>query len=230
MLNQKYTRILDTAFAPILDAHLIEEEGFALVYVKQGTETVVRKSQGVAAEVFAGVSQSRNAPAAALPLVLEGVIDTDVNGGAITLPRLPITGEILVKIGGDVMTIGAGAPADDSAVQLVGDVVTPHADHDGSAYIITMLYEPTVTEARQYTGDMPVGGLSSIHQKSSGLITRGDISTNQFDASVDWASVVNPHLGADGKFTSGGTGVLLSNVVVLSAPSSNNAFLTLRLK
>jgi len=227
MINQKFTRTLDTAHSPVLDAHMIEEEGFALIYVKQGNDTVVRKSQGAANEVFAGVSLSRNSATARLPLYIEGEVIDQAAG--FTLPRIPLTGQIRVVIDGSAATIQAGAPTVAGEVQLTGDALAFHTDDDGKSMDIFFMYEPTVTEARQYTGDAPVGGLPHQAVDNIGLFTKGDICTNMFDASVDWSSVIHPSLGADGMFTVGGTGVELSNVVVMSAPNSDNAFLVLRI-
>lgn len=226
MINLKYTRTFDTANSPVLDAHLIEEEGFALIYTKQGNETVVRKSQGAGGEVFAGFALSRNAPTDRLPLVIEGEV-VDQSAGY-TLPRLPITGQIRILLNGSAATIVAGAPAVAGEVQLTGDELAFHAADDAAALEIHMMYEPTVTEARLYTGDAPVGGLSSIEQNVIGLFVEGDIATNKFDISADWAGSLHPTLGADGMLTVGGGGVELTDVVVLNAPSADNAFLVLR--
>ena len=228
MINMKFTRTFDTANSPVLDAHLIEEEGFALIYVKDGSETVVRKSQGAAGEVFAGFALSRNAPAAALPLVEEGITIDQAAG--YTLPRLPISGQLRLVIDGADATIVAGAPAAAGEIQVAADALTFHAGDDGKSLDIYLMFEPTVTEARQYTGDAPVGGLSSIEQDHIGVFTLGDICTNMFDMSADWASAINPSLGADGQLTVGGGGVLLSNVVIIGVPSADNAFLVVRIK
>ena len=228
MINLKFTRTFDTANSPVLDAHLIEEEGFALIYVKQGNDTVVRKSQGAGGEVFAGFALSRNAPAAQLPLVSEGITIDQAAG--YTLPRLPVTGQLRLVIDGTDATLVGGAPAAAGEVQVAGDALTFHAGDDGKTLDIFMMYEPTVTEARQFTGDAPVGGLSSIEQSVVGLFTRGDICTNMFDMSVDWSAVTYPTLGADGVLTNGGGGETLTNVIVLEAPSADNAFLVLRVK
>lgn len=228
MINLKYTRTFETANSPVLSAHLIEEEGFAMIYVKEGNETVVRKSQGAANEIFAGFSLARNAPTSRMPLVIEGEVIDQAAG--YDLPRLPITGQLRVEIDGAAATIGAGVPGAAGAVQLAADHLAFHADDDGKSLSIWMMFEPTVNEARMLTGDMPVGGLAGNELSHCGLFVRGDICTNLFDAAIDWSAVANPTLGADGILTSGGAGVVLSNVVVIHAPDTNNAFLVLRVK
>jgi hypothetical protein len=227
MLVQKSTRIFNTEGAEVLTGHMIEEEGFACVRVKEGSRVVVRKSTGAAGEVFAGFNLSRNAPTSVLPLVLEGVAD----GLTITLPRLPITGQILVKLNGTNTTIVAGAPANAGETQLSADTLTLHASNEDAVYSVQMMYEPSVSEARQFTGDAPIGGLASVAMGKTGLIVEGVIGTNMFDASADWSGTteVVPSLAADGRLTIGGTGEKLSGLCqIVEAPSAGNPFLVVR--
>lgn len=225
MLVQKYTRLFLTEHRKVETGSIIREEGVALVNVVEGNETVVKPSTGASNEVFAGIAMTRNSPPEILPWVGEGVVPAS---GAIELPRLPLAGQVLVKVEGTKVTVGAGAPADATAVQLAGQVVTFHADHVGASYSIQMAYEPTLSEARQILGDAPIGGISASYQGVTGVITRGEVATTFFDASADFAGQITPRLGPDGRFTIGGTGTLLTNVQIISAPSAENAALVLR--
>lgn len=224
MIDQKYTRIFDGEQRQVETAAFIADEGQALVFVKEGLDTVVRPSTGVAGEVFAGIAQARNVAPLFVPFVYEGVISP----AGIELPRLPIAGQILVSIAGNKATIGAGTPAAAGAVKLDGSTVTFHAADNGKEVFIQFMYEPTVNEARQFKGDVAVGGLSVNSQGVVGVITRGDVATSFYDASVDWSGALTVNLGADGKFTVGGTGVQLSNVTVLKSPAGGNPLLVLR--
>ncbi len=227
MLFHKFTRIFETEHAPVLSGHLIEEEGYALVRVFEGLQTVVRKSTGAADEAFVGFAMSRNAPAGILPLVAEGNAD----GTQIILARVPLTGDILLKLDGVNATIVAGAPAASGEVNITGDVVTLHDDDADVAYFVQFMYEPSVTEARQYTGDFPIGGLASASLDVLGILNRGFVATNMFDMSADWvgSGEVVPSLGADGRLTIGGPGTKLTGTVQIhSVPSSDNPFLVVR--
>lgn len=227
MLVQKSSRIFNTEGADVLTGHLLEEEGFALVRVKEGNRVVVRKSTGAAGEVFAGFNLSRNAPTTVLPLIIEGVVD----GTSLILPRLPITGQLLVKLNGVATTIVAGAPANAGETQLSADTLTLHATNADAEYMVQMMYEPTVSEARQYTGDTPIGGLSSVAMGKTGIIVEGIVGTNMYDASADWSgsAEVVPSLAADGRLTLGGTGEKLNGVCqIVEVPSAGNPFLVVR--
>lgn len=225
MLVQRYTRLFLTEHRPVQTGLNLTEEGIALVAVKQGNETVVRPSTGAAGETFAGFSLTRNSPPATLPWCGEAAVPGTLN---VQLPRVPMAGQILVKVGGEAVDIVANAPADETEVRLVADVLTFHADHEGANYEVQMQYEPTVSEARTIIGDAPIGGIAAGQLDQIGVITRGDIATTLFDASADFVGVMHPTLGADGRLTVGGAGVELKCVQIVSAPNSENSALVVR--
>lgn len=228
MLNQKYTRIFETDHRAVQPGVVIEEEGIALVFVKENGKTFVRPSTGAAGEIFAGFSHSRNSPPHFLPRVVDSRVP---DSGIVDLHRIPVSGQILVKVAGQAVTVGANAPTAANEVQLVGEKLffftgTPAAGSDpavpgvqGQELYVQFIYEPTITEARTIIGDAPIGGLPSTPQEVIGVITRAsDVGTTYYDASVDWSNVMHPRLGVDGRLTSGGQGTLLSNVIVQSTP------------
>lgn len=225
MIVQKYTRLFLSEHRKVESGVIITEEGQAMVNVKENGETVVRPSTGAANERFAGISMARNTPPTTLQWIGSGTIgDT----GAVELPRTPITGQILVKVGTDKATIVAGAPANAGETQLAGDVVTFHADNIGKNYFVQIAYEPAMAEALQLIGSMPIGGLAATYQGVVGIITRGEVATTFYDAASDWASALDVKLGADGRFTTSGPGSVIPGVTVINAPSSENSALTLR--
>lgn len=228
MLLQKYTRQFLTEHRPVAPGVQINEEGIALVYVRVAgqSELAVAPSTGAAGEVFAGFSWTRNHPPAYLPFVQEGVVPAN---GKIELHRLPVTGQIGVTVEGVAVEVVAGTPTDATEVQLVVQELTFNSGSVGKTFKIVMQYEPTLVEARQILGDMPVGGLSSNHEGIIGVLTRADACTSFFDASADWNSEeLHPSLGADGRLTIGGTGTKVTSLVIVSAPGASIPFLTVR--
>jgi hypothetical protein len=225
MLNMMNTRIVDSDSAAVESGALINEEGTALVYVKENGVTKVRPSTGVAGEIFAGASLSRSAPPAVLPNVEEFVIPA---GGVVELARTPLANNYLLKIEGAAADNDGASAA--GHYELVDSDLTFHADDVGKPAVIQYMYEPTVSEARTMTGDVPQGTrLASTVMGSIGRITRGYISTNMFDASADWANAIKVKLGANGVFTVGGSGATVPGAVVMNAPSSEDALLTIHL-
>lgn len=234
MLVQKYTRFHNTEHRDVEPGVIIEEEGIALVFTSVNGKTYVKPSTGVAGEIFAGFSVSRNSPPRYLPRVLEDVVVPE--NGIVDLNRVPLTGQILVKIEGVVQTISANAPTAAGEVQLVGQKLffftgTPAAGSDpavagdqGRELFVQFIYEPTVMEARTIIGDAPIGGLPSTYQERIGVTARSEaIGTTYYDASKDWAGVFNPRLGAGGKLTTDGTGTLLTQLIVMGTPIGDAA-------
>lgn len=225
MLQMRETRIVTTKHLPVASGVQVPEEGIALSYIKEAGDTKVQPSTGVAGEVFAGVSYSRNSAPAMLPNVEVGTVGA---GKTITLARTPLPGQIMVKCGATVLTLAAGAPADAAKAQVVGNVVTLHADQVGAAYTVQYIYAPTIIEARSIKGDVQIGGLASIALGIVGVIQHAEICTNFFDASQDWTNVLFAKLAANGTFTpaaDAATGI--HGVVVKNTPSSANPYLTL---
>ncbi len=227
MLNMMNTRIVDSDSAPVATGVLIAEEGVALTYVKENGVTKVQPGAGVAGEVFAGVSLSRNAPPAVMANVQEFTIP---EGGIVELARTPIAGQLLIKIDGSAATVVGVAPASAGEVQMAGAEGTFHGDDIGKKAWVQYMYEPSMMEARSFVGDIPQGiNLASTTMGVIGRITRGYVSTNMFDASVDWSDALEVKLGAGGVFTVGGSGITVPGAVVMNAPSSEDALLTIRL-
>ena len=226
MIVLQATRILKTDSKALLSSILHEEEGEALVFVKEDGELKVRPSLGVAGEIFAGFSYARALPPSMLVKVEEFTIPST---GIVELQRTPIEGNMLVKIAGVAVAaadIGADAAAPDAAgkVNKVGDTLYFHADDADKAGSIQYMYEPTVSEAREVTGDAPINEAVN-NMGRVGFIRVGTVGLTNFDASVDWTNVINPRLGPGGILTASGDGVLLSNVVVDNSPTTDQDYL-----
>lgn len=232
MINLQATRILKTGFAPLAAGVHIEDEGQALVSVKEDGERRVRPSTGAADEIFAGFQYSRAVPPHLVPKVEEFKI-AKLDGSAVATfssVRTPVAGKLLVRIGNVVVTdIGSDAEAPDAAgkVNRVKDVFYFNDADLGKFAEVQYHYEPTVTEAQQITGDAPHGGHPGNAQRQASYLLVGEIATSHFDSSVDWSNVLQPRLGPNGLLTTGGTGTLLTNVTVLNSPSSQDEFLRL---
>lgn len=232
MINLQATRVLKTGFAPLAAGVHIEDEGQALVSIKEDGERRVRPSTGAADEIFAGFQYSRAVPPHLVPKVEDFKI-AKLGGAAVatfTAIRVPVAGKLLVRVGDVVVTaLGADAEAPDAAGKVNhvnGVFYFNDADLDKPAQI-QYHYEPTVTEAQQITGDAPHGGHPGNAQRQASYLLVGEIATSHFDSSVDWTNVLQPRLGPNGLLTTGGTGTLLTNVTVLNSPSSQDEFLRL---
>lgn len=233
MLSMKYSRFFETEHRNVEPGLVINEEGVALVWSTVGGSSYVRPSTGASGEVFAGFSLSRNSPPAYLPRIISG--KTVPNTGVLDLSRLPVTGQLLVKVGGEPLTIVADAP-EAGEVQLQGQKLyffagteaveggaSAVAGDQGKELFVQFIYEPSVMEAKTIIGEAPIGGLASSELERIGVTQRSEaIATTYYDASVDWTGVIHPKLGVDGRLTTKGSGTTLTNVVVQGTPIADD--------
>lgn len=225
MLFQNATDIVQTQEADLLPGEVIHEEGVALVWIRENGKSFLRLSTGVAGEVFAGFALARNMPPATMARVEEFAIDATKK---YTATRVPTAGALLVKIDGVKAEQEAAASASAAGkVGVQGADLYFHADDIGKKVFIQYAYELTVTEARSYTADAPIGGLPSNIEGSCGYIKLGNIATSVFDASADWSAdnVLHPKLGPNGTLTLGGNGTELKGCIIKQAPTSERGYL-----
>lgn len=229
MLNYQHSSFFKTRERDVLPGAVIGEEGVSLVFTKETAtgQLAVKPSTGAADEVFAGFAMSTNTPATFAHKVEEAAA---ISEASFALARVPVAGQILVKVGGTALTIAAGeeAPADAASVNLsASGELFFHADHAGESLFVQYAYELSASEAAEITGDYYGGSHNTASRVYNrvGCVVEGTIATNMFDASADFSGVINPRLGPNGMLTAAGSGTLLTNVVVINAPSAENAFL-----
>ena len=233
MLNYRNTIFTQTDSSKVAQGEIIQEEGAALVILREGSSSVIKESTGAAGEIFAGFSYERTRRPSILAAIEEGVI-TVADGddkGLIRLGRTPEPGKIAIWVDGSEITIEVGAtkPADATTVNLNGSEILTHASMEDSDFRVQYLYEPTVSEARVYGEGNEFGqSPASADVGVCGRIVGGEISTNHFDVEADWANEqeMHPSLGANGRLTIGGSGTKLTNLIIKEAPRSDSAFLT----
>jgi len=225
MLFTNATDIVQTNEADLLPGEMIQEEGQALVWVKEGGKTYLKVSTGAADEVFAGFAIARLLPPTHQIRVEEFTIDAT---GRFTAGRLPEAGAMLVKIGG----VKATQEADDAAsaagsVGVDGSNLYFHKDDIGKKVYIQYGYVLNAVEARSFLADAPIGGLAANQLGRCGYIKLGNVATNMIDFAADWSAdnVLHPNLGPEGRLTVGGTGTLLKGVMIKQAPTSERGYI-----
>lgn len=228
MIIYHNTRFTKTTQAESVPGAPIDEEGFALVYRSVNGKNQVDLSQGAADEVFAGFSLSRAVPPGRLPRVEEAVVDD----GVVQLARAPLSDSVFVTIDGTpagTIGVSGSAPAAAGDVNVDGDQLLFNAGDDGKSVYVQYHFEPSYQEAKDMTGDAPIGGDPAPEYGVVGLLLEANpITLTNFDSSVDWSGVMHPTLGANGLLTVGGAGVELTQYVVVGTPSAGNPYLTLQ--
>lgn len=198
------------------------EDGLGKVGLPTGAST--DKFVGVA---FAGFVR---------PSYLNNCYKVTVSADALTvaLPNTPLGGKIGATVDGVQATVATSGDAAAGTVVFdsTANTVTFAADDAGKEYSFLYTYEPTVTEARFVAGDGYPGGFQLSELAGTiGVIHQGQIATDQYDVTADWTSAATADikLNADGQFTIGGNGAVVSNARVLAVPGVKSEYLILQL-
>jgi len=234
MLKQQNTRIMKSLHREVATGFDVKQEGVALVYTMESGKAKVRPSAGTPGERFAGVSLSQTQ----VPDQLARVDVLFANGGlTLALPKKNlVSGQVhVVAAGVSLDLVASGPAAGEFAIDYADGVITLNAANAGTAGApinveVFYRYIPTIQEATLIQGSGPIGGYSGAQYTGVvGLITEGDVFTDMFDASDDWAAGGQVYLGSNGLFTLKNAGVPLHGCNILEAPTSgtNNAFLGL---
>lgn len=215
---------------------VVTEEGVVLVATLDATtgEEVVDLSAAGAGEVIAGFAIRDNADNATTSTVEEGTIPAsgtleiqlDNNNLVGTSPATQI--RVVASVTGALTVVAPGVPAGGTvAVDDVTGLLTFNVAQAGEDVVVTYRYNLTVAEARllffQRNINNEAGALFGQTGVGQG---HGEIFTDQFDATVDWASAVDVSSGAGGQVVEGGAGTALGARVV-SVPNVNNPLLGL---
>jgi len=209
---------------PLAAGVVIEAEGQALIGVYTAGVFGVKPSTGAANEVFAGVSLSRPISPTHMPVVERLTVPAS---GVVALKAAPVAGSARIANAASnaVFTQVAGAPAAATEVKVDATAsLTFQAAIAGTVVIATYLRDLTVAQSLMVQGNQDIGGPAGAYFGQVGLIVRGDVYTDQFDTTADWSNPVDLRLGANGKFTIGGTGTKVPGYV-LATPVEGAAFL-----
>lgn len=207
MLNFSATRQTGSIERPVAAGFQITAEGQALVMdLANGG---VRPSAGVAGEKFVGFAIATQINPEFTAWKESVVVDAD---GKATLSAKPVASTALVKNA----ATGAVIAIDGTTVTLSANVISGLT----AGITVDVIYTRalTVTEAKALQGDILPGGAAANAIGAVGVIYDGDVYTDQFDTSVDWAAATAVKLGADGKLTTTGSGVTLTNVTIVALP------------
>lgn len=227
MLLFPNTRIENSTERPLLPGVNLEAEGSAMVAGYSAGQFGVKPSTGAAGEKFVGVSLSRPIVPGFAPVIERLVVPAS---GRVQLKAAPLAGQTRIINGGTgaAFTLVGGAPAAATEAQIDGDEAVFQAAIQGTTVVVTYVRALTVAQAIMLQGNADIGGPAGAYFGQVGLVTRGDVFTTEFDTLADWAAPSDLKLGANGKFTIGGTGASVPGYVI-SAPAEGAAFLGLHI-
>lgn len=226
LLNQ--TRIHASTERKLSAGAVLKSEGAALVATYEDNELRVKPSEGKADEVFVGVAISAIASVTVAPKVEELVINKD--NATVELARLPITDkDIAVKVDGTSIEVTTTVDATHAKLEKLK--LTFDDSLKGKTAVITYRFSPNAEELYVVQGEQRPGVHVATALGQTGVITAGEVLTSEFDVAADWTPKANGQievrLGANGLFTTKGTGTKL-NAVVTRLPVAGSPYLGLQ--
>lgn len=226
MLYFPQTRIEHSVERTVAQGSQINAEGAALVRVTIGGAIGVKQSTGATGERLTGVSINSVTSLTQAPSIQEVVLG---NTNSIVLGAEPIPGTIRVVVGPTALDAGPSA----SATAYSVDPANPRrlildSSFQGKKVTITYLYAPTLAQAMALQGNILPGGPAGQYLGQVGVVTRGDIYTDQWDTTADWASAVGVVLAANGRFGPAATvAAAIQGVEILELPTAARSYLGL---
>lgn len=213
----KFVDSSDTAVAPGV---VIDAEGLALMRATGAPASGVMKTAGASSDAFAGFSVAGTSAAPFAQPYASKVEDFVVPAsGTVTLAQTPVSGQIAI------LNVATGALiAISTPVTLTGATITGLTA--ATSIRVTYLYAQSVVQARARQGDVQPGGYSGAYVGQVGIIKRGLIYTDQFDASKNWAAATDIKTAANGQLTDQtGSGATLAGAYVVAVPTTEVPFL-----
>lgn len=220
------TRIEISVERAVAAGSVITAEGAALVRVNVAGAIGVKMSTGAAGEVLTGISINSVTNLLQVPRIETSVLGTT---NSVFVGSAPIAGTIRVVAGVTVLTSSA-AP---SATQYAIDGTNPlkfnfDPSFQGQKITIAYQYSPTLAQVVALQGNTLPGGPAGQYLGQVGVITRGDVYTDQWDTSADWSAGFGVVLAANGKFApAASAAAAIRGVEILELPTAARSFLGL---
>lgn len=203
---------------PITNGFTIGAEGMPCVSIIEDNVETVKPSTGTSADIFSGVSFRHNV----MPSVISEVLEITIpSASPYTVQLSPniLAGQIHI----DDLEEDTAAADKFQLVDATG-VLTFHADNAGETHTVTLRRTPSTIEAAAKYPDADININKAFEFLGSiGQIQAGEVLTDQFDASADWATGGTLKTGA-GVFTLGGDGATISGKIT-RVPTADVPFL-----
>lgn len=229
MLNLAASKPLEHKERAIATGVTVPGEGVPLVRVLENGLEHVKPCTGAAGEIFVGFSWMHNV----LPIVATRVeaIKVPAAGAAqeVYLKRNNLVAtQISIMFGAAQFTEVGAAPAASEYIcdDVLGKLTFNAGEADaGKTLYVTYKYTPTGMEIKtQYKAESLNTYPAFEFLGSLGVITLGELYTDQFDASVDWSVVPNNSITLGVGVLSAGGAVSIGGHVT-HVPSADNPFL-----
>lgn len=214
---------------PVETGATVNAEGQALIRNLENGYEVVKPSTGGDGDKFVGVSYGHVFTPVNMSRV-ENLVVPASSPYEIELQNAPLSGQILVLDGNTKLSVGDPA-VEVNEYSISDKKITLHSDKTGKTIKVQYRYSPSAIEIMMtphsfvniWSAD-PSDYIGSI-----GVIQRGEIFTDQFDASIDWNQATDVKLAAGGLFTdqTGSGDAIHLPVKIIHIPTADEPFLGL---
>jgi hypothetical protein len=212
MISRPLTRVVNSIEMNVLSTPAVPypsfAEGMALVRTAGQMTAGVQPSTGTATDIFVGFSFAGTSAYPFLELYDNSVETYVVQGGQISLTFVPVgAGTAQVQL--FVFDNTANAPVTiNGATQTTAGSTTVTGLTTGDTVTATYKFATSIVQEVARVGNVQPGGYSGALVGQIGVITRGVVYTDQFDASQNWAAAAATGstqiiLGANGQLTLG---------------------------
>jgi len=222
-------KIVQSQEFPVAAGVVIPAEGLSLIQTFEGGVEKVTLSAGGGSEVFMGVSYGE-VFTPAIKSCVETLVVPAAGAVAVTLLHAVYGNtQVFAYDVTNAVNQTIGNPANANEYSVVGTLLTFNAAKAGATMLITYRYAPTAAELIAADNVRITSFSSSDYIGSIGVIMEGEVYTDQFDASKDWASATGVETGTSGIFdVNGGAGTLIASAVITHVPDANYPFLGFR--
>jgi len=229
MIDKSRCRMRETQEIPVVTGVTIGAEGVPMVSVLEDGIEKVKPSVGSGTEKFAGFSFGELYSPLSKSCVFSAVVPA-TGSAVITLPKQNLLAtQICVKDLSSGVTLTEGDPGNSNEYSVVDTtgVVTFHTGQAGHTIQAIFRYAPTAAELllEDNLPNITLTGSELISQ--IGVILKGTVFTDQYDASKDWAAATSVKLGAGILTNQTGAGATLTCTIV-ALPSTISPYLGLR--
>lgn len=227
MLDLNRTKIVQSREIPVTAGYSVAAEGVCLMQAFEAGEETVRPCTAEASKVFVGFSYAETMSPLTKSLV-EQITAPAASPFTLTLKNTPITGQLSVLDTNDGTALTAGDPSTiATAYSISGNVITVNTARASHVFQITYRYSPSVADL-QFNDYLSINSFQATDFIGSiGVIVQGEVYTDLFDASVNWAAAPTVKMEAGGLVGSG-SGVAIPNAKVCHVPTIENPFLGIR--
>lgn len=230
MLDISRCKIVKSMERPIVAGQSITAEGLALISVLQDGVEHIQPSAAAASEVFCGFSYGDILAIATKSMVYQAIVPAS-SPYTVSLPKSNLVADqIRCYNDTESQALTEGSASVDnqySVVDLTG-VITFHSGEAGDTVTIIFRYYPTAQELMLENNQRALTQNPVEFLGQCGVITEGEVFTDQFDAAVDWSARPAMYLAENGMVgVTSGTRCAMGGTII-AIPTVDSPYLGIR--